>query len=40
MKRMNKNIMVLITALLLCVGSLKAQVFIADDEFEGYPGIE
>lgn len=35
MKRMNKNIMVLLTALLLCVGSLKAQVFIADDEFEG-----
>lgn len=35
MKRMNKNIVVLLTALLLSVGSLKAQVFIADDEFEG-----
>ena len=35
MKRMNKNIIVLLTALLLCVGSLKAQVFISDDEFEG-----
>ena len=35
MKRMNKNIMVLLTALLLCVGSLKAQIFIADNEFEG-----
>jgi len=35
MKSMNKNIMVLLTALLLSVGSLKAQIFIADDEFEG-----
>lgn len=32
---MNKNIIVLLTALLLSVGSLKAQIFIADDEFEG-----
>ena len=35
MKSMNKNIMVLLTAFLLSVGSLKAQIFIADDEFEG-----
>ena len=35
MKRINKNIMVLLTVLLLSIGSLKAQVFIADDEFEG-----
>lgn len=35
MKKMNKNIIVLLTALLLSVGSLKAQVFIMDDEFEG-----
>ena len=35
MKRMNKNIIVLLTALLLSVGSMKAQIFIADDEFEG-----
>ncbi len=35
MKSMNKIIMVLLTALLLSAGSLTAQVFIADDEFEG-----
>ena len=35
MKRMNKNIIVLLTVLLLSVGSMKAQVFIADNEFEG-----
>ena len=35
MKRMNKNIIILLTTLLLSVGSMKAQVFIADDEFEG-----
>ena len=35
MKRMNKNIIVLLVVLLLSVGSMKAQIFIADDEFEG-----
>ena len=35
MKRMNKNIIVLLTALLLSIGSMKAQIFIADNEFEG-----
>ncbi|MCR5658682.1 MAG: hypothetical protein K6G25_05100 [Bacteroidales bacterium] len=35
MKRMNKKIMILMSALMLMVGSLKAQVFIMDDEFEG-----
>ena len=35
MKRMNKNIMVLLASLLLSIGSVKAQIFIADDEFEG-----
>ena len=35
MNKMNKRIVVLLTALLLMVGSMKAQVFIADDEFEG-----
>lgn len=36
MKRMNKNIIVLLTALMLSIGSLKAQIFISDDEFEGF----
>ena len=35
MNKMNKKCMVLLTALLLMVGPSKAQVFIADDEFEG-----
>lgn len=35
MKKMNKKIVVLLTALLMLVGSSKAQVFISDDEFEG-----
>ncbi len=38
MKRMNKmngKIVVLVTILLMMVGSSNAQVFIADDEFEG-----
>ena len=35
MKKMNKKIMILMSALMLMVGSLKAQVFIMDDEFEG-----
>ena len=35
MKRMNKIILVVLTALLLMAGSSQAQVFIADDEFEG-----
>ena len=37
MKRMNakRRVLVLLTTLLLLAGSSKAQVFIADDEFEG-----
>lgn len=35
MNKMNRKFVVLLTALLLMVGSSKAQVFIADDEFEG-----
>ena len=35
MKKMMKKIMVLLTVVFLSVGPLKAQVFIADDEFEG-----
>lgn len=40
MKKMNKRIVVLLTALLLMVGSMNAQVFIADDEFEGTMRLE
>ena len=35
MKKMNKKFVVLLTILLMIVGSSTAQVFIADDEFEG-----
>ena len=35
MKKMMKKIMVLLTVFVLAVGPLKAQIFIADDEFEG-----
>ena len=35
MKRMMKKTVVLLTALFMAVVPLKAQVFIADDEFEG-----
>jgi len=37
MKKMNakRRVLVLLTTLLLFAGSLNAQVFIADDEFEG-----
>lgn len=35
MKKMMKKIMILLTVVFLAVGPLKAQVFIADDEFEG-----
>ena len=35
MKGMNRKILMVLTALLLMVGSLQAQIFIADDEFEG-----
>ena len=35
MKIMMKKIMILLTVVFLSVGPLKAQVFIADDEFEG-----
>ena len=35
MKKMMKKIMVLLTVVFLSVGPMKAQVFIADDEFEG-----
>lgn len=35
MKKMMKKIMILLTVVFLSVGPLKAQVFIADDEFEG-----
>ena len=35
MKKMMKKIVVLLTVLFMTVGSMKAQVFIADDEFEG-----
>lgn len=35
MNKMNKKIVVLMTILLMFVGSSNAQVFIADEEFEG-----
>jgi hypothetical protein len=35
MKKMMKKTVVLLTVFVLAVGPLKAQVFIADDEFEG-----
>lgn len=35
MKQMMKKTMVLLTVLIMTVAPLKAQVFIADDEFEG-----
>ena len=35
MKRMMKKIVVLLTVLFMAVVPMKAQVFIADDEFEG-----
>jgi hypothetical protein len=35
MKKMLKKIMILLTVVFLSVGPLKAQIFIADDEFEG-----
>jgi hypothetical protein len=35
MKKMKKKCIVSLAALLLMIGPLKAQVFIADDEFEG-----
>ena len=35
MKKMMKKIVVLLTVLFMAVVPMKAQVFIADDEFEG-----
>ena len=35
MKKMNKRIVVLLTALMLMAGTMNAQIFIADNEFEG-----
>lgn len=35
MKNMNRKIVLFVTALLLMAGSLKAQVYIMDEEFEG-----
>lgn len=35
MRRMMKKTVVLLTVFFMAVGPLKAQVFIADDEFEG-----
>ena len=35
MKSLNRRILIVLTALLLMAGSLQAQIFIADDEFEG-----
>ena len=40
MKKMNKRIVVLLTALMLMAGTMNAQVFIADDEFEGTMRLE
>ena len=40
MKKMNKRIMVLLTALMLMAGTMNAQVFIADNEFEGTMRLE
>lgn len=40
MKKMNKIIVVLLTSLMLYTGSLNAQVFIADNEFEGTMRLE
>ena len=40
MKKMMKKIMILLTVVFLSVGPLKAQVFIADDEFEGMMRLE
>lgn len=40
MKKMNKRIVILLTALMLMAGTMKAQVFIADDEFEGTMRLE
>ena len=40
MKKMNKRIVVLLTALMLMAGTMNAQIFIADDEFEGMMRLE
>ena len=40
MKKMNKRIVVLLTALMLMAGTMNAQIFIADDEFEGTMRLE
>ena len=40
MKKMNKRIVVLLTTLLLMAGTMNAQIFIADDEFEGTMRLE
>ena len=40
MKKMNKRIVVLLTALMLMASTMNAQIFIADDEFEGTMRLE
>lgn len=40
MKEMMRKIVVLMAVLLLFVGPMKAQIFIADDEFEGTLRLE
>lgn len=40
MKKMNKRIVVLLTALMMMAGNMNAQVFIANDEFEGTMRLE
>ena len=40
MKEMMRKIVVLMAVLMLFVGPMKAQVFIADDEFEGTLRLE
>ena len=40
MKEMMRKILVLMAVLMLFVGPMKAQIFIADDEFEGTLRLE
>ena len=40
MKEMMRKIVVLMAAVMLFVGPMKAQIFIADDEFEGTLRLE
>ena len=40
MKKMNKRIVVMLTALMLMAGTMNAQIFIADNEFEGTMRLE